>query len=309
LTTIGLYLLGDLDPRTACSQLDDWAGPVWMAESPQGADPLITAAALRLAKPRRPVGFAVVVSALRQPSVLAAACRTLAASGEDVRLGIGVGDRTWKRRLGLGATTTIGALEEEILQLREHLDAPRPGWMPDASGSASRIPIYVGAEGPKMTDLAARASDGLILPFLRTDAYLQARARQLKSAAPEARVITQVVVGVGSTAEEGAASLQRWLRYLTRGPAYRQVLVDAGMTTDDAERYSVRVAAGEPDVAVPMPVLRSLCVLGTAAECAREIVRRYAGWNDELILAAPGRRLRDLVQVGHASTETLHAQR
>lgn len=159
-----------------------------------------------------------------------------------------------------------------------------------------------------MTDLAARASDGLILPFLRTDAFLQARASQLKSAAPKARVITEVVVGVGNTADEGAASLQRWLRYMTRAPAYRHVLVDAGMTQDDVERYSQRVAAGDPDAALPMPALRSLCVLGTPAECAREIARRYAGWNDELILAAPGRRLRDLVQVGRASTETRHAQ-
>ena len=272
---ISLSLLGDIDPRTAVEQLHAWGGPVWIAESAQGADALVTAAGLRFAAPQRTVGFAVLVSALRHPWSVATACRTLAAWGGDVRLGIGVGDAAWKQQLGLETTRTVSALSGEIVRLRQSLDAPGPAWMDGGGRDDRRIPIYVGAEGPRMTAMAATSADGLILPFLRTDRYLRERVATLKAAAPRSRAVTEVVVGVADTAEAGAAKLQRWLRYITRAPLYRDVFVDAGLTPGEAERYRDRVAAGDADAALPLPIVQSICVLGTPEQCADNIARRH----------------------------------
>jgi len=291
---VSLGLLGDLDPRSAVEAVSGWSGRVWIAESAQGADALVTASALAVSRPGRPLGFAVLVSALRHPWSTAAGCRTLVACGSSVALGIGSGEPRWKRQLGLDETRIVPTLKADILRLREHLAAPPPAWLSRGGAAGHRIPIFVGAEGPRMIDMAAQAADGVILPFLRTDQYLHDRVVALKARAPGARAITEVVVGVGDTSDEGAERLQRWLRYITRGPAYRDVLTQAGLTSAAFDHY----LESREDV-LPVSVVRSIAAVGPPRQCAEDIVRRVLPWSDEVILVAPGRHLGGAIQVAN----------
>lgn len=288
---IGIGLLGDLHPFAARDALASWSGQVWIAESPQGADAVVTASILRAASPQRPLGFAVLVSALRHPWATASACRALAASGGEVRLGIGVGEAAWKQSLGLEKTRTLTALKGEIAALRQHLQAPPARW--EGVPATPAIPIYLGAEGPRMTTLAASSAEGLILPFLRTDAFLKQRVAQMKGISASARAIVEVVVGVGTSAQGAAEKLERWLRYIMKAPRYREVLSDAGL--DDSTNQAL--ARGAPEAKLPLSMLQTLCVLGTAEQCADEIQRRFSAWSDEILLVTPGRHLADLIAV------------
>lgn len=291
---VSLGLLGDLDPRAAVEAVSAWSGRVWIAESAQGADALVTAASLAASRPGRPIGFAVLVSGLRHPWSTAAGCLTLTAWGSSVALGIGSGEPRWKRQLGLDETRIVSTLKADILRLRGYLAAPAPAWLSRGGASVHRIPVYVGAEGPRMIDMAAEAADGVILPFLRTDQYLRDRVVALKTRTPGSRAITEVVVGVGDTSNEGAERLQRWLRYITRGPAYRDVLTQAGLTSAAFDHYLESTEA-----ALPVSVVRSIAAVGPPGQCAEDIVRRFIPWSDEVILIAPGRHLGGAVQVAN----------
>jgi len=298
---VSVGLLGDLDPCGAVDAVSAWNGRVWLAESAHGADAFVTAAALAAARPGRPIGFAVLVTGIRHSWTIVSGCRGLVACGSAVALGLGTGEPRWKRQLGLEGTRSVSALREEILRVREQLAAPAPAWQTKSGGSIQPVSVLVGAEGPRMLEMAAEVADGVILPFLRTDDYLRQRAVTLKTRAPLARVVCEVIAGVGDTAEAGADRLHRWLRYITRGPIYPDILMQAGLAADQVARY-----LDTEEATLPLSVVQSLAVLGPPGDCAEAIARRLLPWSDEVMVIAPGRHLGGAVAVANELTSLLN---
>jgi alkanesulfonate monooxygenase SsuD/methylene tetrahydromethanopterin reductase-like flavin-dependent oxidoreductase (luciferase family) len=145
-----------------------------------------------------------------------------------------------------------------------------------------------------MLEMAAEVADGVILPFLRTDEYLRERALSVKARAPRARVVCEVIAGVGDTAEAGANRLQRWLRYITKGPSYPGILAQAGLRPSEITDYLAAESA-----TLPVSAIQALAVVGTPHDCAQAIARRILPWCDEAMVVSPGRHLSGAVAVAN----------
>ena len=177
-TSVLLANLGSLD-RTLAAARDAQAagiGRVWLAET-AGPDALV-AAALIASQLDLEVGTAVVPIWTRSPAVLAMAAAdvVVAGGGRRFHLGLGAGGQAIVERWhGLDFTGSVERMADTIAILRQALAGGRTGHQGvRASSSGFRltsppcpelVPIYVGAIGPRMVELAARAADGLILTW------------------------------------------------------------------------------------------------------------------------------------------------
>lgn len=161
-------------------------------------------------------------------------------------------------------------------------------------------PIWLGALGPRMTELAATVADGLLIhPFStdrhlgevtlpRVDAALAAAGRPR----PELTVVGQAILAVGRTeAEQQAADdgVRSLLGFYGSTPAYRPVLDTHGWGELQPRLRQLTREGRWDDLPslVDDEVLATIAVRGTPAEAAAELRRRFAGRVDRLAVYAP----------------------
>jgi probable F420-dependent oxidoreductase len=154
-------------------------------------------------------------------------------------------------------------------------------------------PILLGALGPKMTQLAAEAADGLlVMPFNsrrhlieRTlpaiDAGLASAGRPPRaSAADSFEIVAEIIVACGrdeselAAAHAGARSL---LSFYGSTPSYRPVLDVEGWgdLQPELNGLSKQGRWAEMATTIDETMLGTLAVQGSPTECAAEIRRRY----------------------------------
>ncbi|MBO9524355.1 MAG: TIGR03617 family F420-dependent LLM class oxidoreductase [Nocardioidaceae bacterium] len=177
-------------------------------------------------------------------------------------------------------------------------------------------PVLLGALGPVMTRTAAEVADGLlVMPF---HSHRHVRERTLPAVAEglaragrtEIPLYPQAIVAMGETEEELAAAMggvRMLLAFYGSTPAYRPVLDVEGRGDLQPELNALSKAG---DVAamsalVDDTLVRTLAVVGTPAECATEIGRRFGDLADRVCCYFPGYPVTD-AQIG-ALADALHA--
>lgn len=222
----------DLGPDSglAAAQVADEAGfeSIWVNETGT-ADALVTLGAWSSVVRRATVGTGVIPFAPRSSAHLRLAARQVASLYPDrFVLGVGVGQRAMAEKLhGRTWRSPLAWTEDELGPLREN-----------------GLRVVVGALGPRMLDLAARAADGVLLNWT-TAAHAAVLRRQFAEAAADAGrdpsellVAGYVRVAVGDGATE---ALAQQVGLYSSLPFYRDHWRAMG-DPDDAE-----VALASPD--------------------------------------------------------------
>jgi 5,10-methylenetetrahydromethanopterin reductase len=150
-------------------------GAVFVAEG--HGDALAMCHPVAAATSRVRVGTAITNSALRPPVLAAKTAAQLdhAAGGRFV-LGLGVGNPVMNGRFGIAPFPPLRMIEEYVAVVRAVLAGStagyagtmfRTGMVPLDSPPARRdLPIYLGALGPRMLELAGRVADGVVLNLM-----------------------------------------------------------------------------------------------------------------------------------------------
>jgi probable F420-dependent oxidoreductase len=161
-------------------------------------------------------------------------------------------------------------------------------------------PLWLGALGPRMTELAARAADGwLIHPFSSehhlSDVALPGFEAALAAAGrarPDVTVVGQAIMAVGRTDEERAAAdagARTLLGFYGSTPAYRPVL-DAhgwGHLQPQLRTMTKEGRWGELGTLIDDEVLSTIALRGNPTEVAAELHRRFDGRVDRVAIYAP----------------------
>lgn len=161
-------------------------------------------------------------------------------------------------------------------------------------------PVLVGALGPRMTEMAAEVSDGILVMPFNSERHLAERTRPAIERGlaaggrgpGEVEITIEVIAGVGRTPEEldRARAITGILGFYGSTPAYRPVLDVHGWgdLQPELNRLSKRgdwiTMAGMIDD----EALHTLAVFGSPEECAAEIERRYGDWADRVCIYFPG---------------------
>jgi 5,10-methylenetetrahydromethanopterin reductase len=200
---VGLGFLGDAPTEEMLShiKLAEAIGfeSVWMSETRFVKDAFTMLGAFSQVTTRMGLATAVINPFTRHPVLTAVSLATLdhLSKGRAI-FGIGAGSPLILRRQGI-------KLEQPIVRVRETVEvierllageavtyrgshAPADGVRLDVKPIRRRVPVYIGATGPRMLQLAGKISDGVILNSPTSPNYLQrASAMVLREAESEGR--------------------------------------------------------------------------------------------------------------------------
>ena len=177
-----------------------------------GRDPFITSAAALRATSKMLVGPGIAASTVRASRVAGLLAATLnEESGGRFIMGVGVSHRPMVEALGLPyPSSPLGQLTSYVRELK--------AMSADGMSFGGGFPVVVGALGPKMVDLAATESDGVILNWL--------------TPAEASKVCTHIKESAGAASNDGVVSSL----FIRVGPA-ESVRADATSYNDNLPNY------------------------------------------------------------------------
>jgi 5,10-methylenetetrahydromethanopterin reductase len=248
---------------------------------------VLVAAAARVTS-RIALGVGVFNPVSMHPAEIAMAASTLQeVSGGRFHLGLGAGADEFLAWAGLAAGPPASRTERAIKEVRALLagDAPE-GWPNEGrlrTGPAS-VPIYVGAMGPRMLQLAGRLADGA-LPLLLPPSRYHFAANQISEGARRAGRDPEsldVAACIWCSIDPDRARARRALasKIAYYGASFSSdLLKDVSLTLDDFVSIQQAMSDGDIERAADLvtPAMLSLGVAGGIDEVIEASARLVAG--------------------------------
>jgi 5,10-methylenetetrahydromethanopterin reductase len=261
-----------------CVELAEEAGlgGVWVGDSPvlwRELYVLLGAAAERTDRLR--LGPAVTNPVSRHLAVTASALMTLQElSGGRAALGLG---------LGASAVRTVGAKPARLAELESAVREIRAYWAGGKAGlgyggGQAPIPLFVGASGPRMLELAGRIGDGCLAVVGLHPRQLEAARAQLRAggASGTFEVVWWVPFALSDDPEEAREDVKAYVARSLRHP------LPAELTPEEREAqerirasydYRRHLQPGAFAAVVPDEILADWAVAGTSADCRKQLER------------------------------------
>ncbi|WP_330185566.1 TIGR03617 family F420-dependent LLM class oxidoreductase [Nocardia sp. NBC_01503] len=259
----------------------------------------------------------VAIAFPRSPVHLAHAAYDLQTlSGGRFRLGLGSQIRPHiERRYGSTWSRPVDRLGDTVAAVREILRAWQTGERLDYRGEFWQHtlmppnfdpgpnphgvpPVLVGALGPRMTEMAARVADGLLVMPFNTERHFRERTlpavdRGLAGSDRPFEIIVEAIVAMGNTEQEldeARRSVRNLLAFYGSTPSYRPVLEVEGWAELQPELNLLSKQGRWREMAglIDDPMVDALTVSGTPAECAARIRNRYGDRISRVCCYFPG---------------------
>jgi 5,10-methylenetetrahydromethanopterin reductase len=280
-------------------------GAVFVAEG--HGDALALCHPVAGATSRARVGTAVANAALRPPVLAAKTAAQLdqAADGRLI-LGLGVGNTVMNGRFGIAPFPPLQMIEEYVAVVRAVLAGSpagylgtlfRTGMVPLDSPPARRdLPIYLGALGPRMLELAGRIADGVVLNLM-SPAQAGEAATLVRAAAAAAgrdpagvEVVCVVHCCLSGDADAAAAAARDVVPRYVLHPAVGPLFGEDGLGTDLRPVRELLLGGDRAGATaqVPQPVADGFVAHGDADTCARRLAQyRVAGVDLPVLFPMP----------------------
>ena len=288
---------------------------VWLTDDRLQRDPFTVLAALAVATSTVRLGPGVTNPFSRHPALIATAVATLdELSGGRAVLGLGAGG-TNHRALGVRRETPVAALAEAV-ELVRGLLAGREVTMDGRVVRAEQarldfeplrraIPIYLGARGPKMLELAGAVADGAIVGNIAAPEGWRYALGHIAAGAERAGrdpASLELTAWVYCAVDDDPAAALDAIRpqVATSLATSRPILADLGLELPAG--YARRMeelgwsleeeAVRDAGAAIPEATLRFFGLAGTPADCAeglRGLLEAFPGIAQVAIVPAPPR--------------------
>lgn len=251
----------------------------------------------------------VVIAFPRSPMNLAQAAYDLhLLSGGRFRLGLGSQIRAHvERRFGATWGRPVEHMRESVLAVKAILDHWQHGTKLDFRGEYTRhtlmtpafhpgpnpfgVPkVLVGALGPRMTEMAAEVSDGvLVMPFSsarhmaeRTVPAIERGLTLAGRSFDDIEIVAEVIVAMGRSDPEleAAKRVRSLLAFYGSTPSYRPVLDVEGWGELQPRLNALSKQGDWSSMSglITDEMISTIAVFGSPDECARQIVERYGRW-------------------------------
>ncbi len=151
-------------------------GNIWITDHYNNRDVWTTLAVLSLLTNKISLGTGVTNPYTRNAAITASSIASInELSGGRAILGIGPGDKATFDKMGIDWDKPLSKVRETVLAIRAFLakeQVSQAGFKgAQMSFTSSKIPIYIGAQGPKMLELAGAISDGVLINASHPDDF------------------------------------------------------------------------------------------------------------------------------------------
>ncbi|MCW4049517.1 MAG: 5,10-methylenetetrahydromethanopterin reductase [Candidatus Bathyarchaeota archaeon] len=206
-----------------------------------------------------------------------------------VLCGIGAGDRTSLEIVGSKMKNPVRTVRETVEIIRHQLAREKTGYEGKVFNIKAgakfnfkpekNIPIYVGAQGPKMLQLAGRIGDGALINASHPDDIKRAVVQVKKGATKANRNFDDVDIAaytsfsVAEEKKEAKKAVVPVVAYIVAGSP-SSVLETHGISVEKAREIRKNLAErnwGEAFGAVDSQMINAFAVCGTPEECVSKI--------------------------------------
>jgi len=245
------------------------------------------------------VGLGVVSAVVRHPALLAMEISTISRVHRGRLIaGVGLGVPAWIHQMGLYPPSTLAALRECVVNVRELLGGGRIERRGDVFSFdnvaltypelGDPTPIQMGVSGPNMLRLSGEISDGTVLSVGASREYVQWAIRRIDEGREKAGrssthpVTVFAIYSVDADGDKARSEAKATLSFYKQHGS--NALTDVYGISDQLNAFVSRggydaVLAGMPDVWV-----EDLTIAGTPRECAAKISALYDAGADSVAL-------------------------
>ena len=263
------------------------------------------------------LGLGVTNPYLVHPAVAAQSISTLneMAPGR-VALGIGAGDKTTLDMVGVEQDAPLTAVREALEIMRRFIARDQAGFegkmFVKREGSRfnfkvqDRIPIYVGAQGPKMLSLAGRIGDGVLINASHPEDLRSALEHVRDGIAKENRKLEDVDIGaytsfsIARTAEEAKAAVAPVVAFIVAG-CPDELLKKHEISLEAARRIKdalVKRNWGEAFSSVTSDMVDAFTVCGNPETCIEKIDALFELGITQFVAGSPlGPKVRESIDI------------
>lgn len=239
------------------------------------------------------------------PAVIASSIATIdEISGKRTILGIGAGDRLTLKALGISRKKALAAMRESIEIIRqlwvgksvtfqgEVFDIPKA----KLGFKTERIvPIYLAAQGPKMTRLAAEISDGVLIngshprDYMIARTHLEEGSRNAKRTLENFDVAAYTAFSIDKNPQRALKLAKQVVAYIVAG-SIPEVLERHNILYEDALRLEQLLDQRKHQEAIEIvtpEMVEAFAVTGTVEECIDKIETLLKTGVTQIVCGAP----------------------
>jgi 5,10-methylenetetrahydromethanopterin reductase len=279
---------------------------IWQGDNRLARDCIVLMSAFLTHTKRLRVGSGVLPIWTRNPAIIAATFSSLWELGSKVdgrgrvMLGLGAWWEPIASRVGVQMSRPLQAMRENVESIRQLLTMETVTYQGEfvnlenvsldvvyGDTSPRDIPIYIGATGPKMLELAGEICDGVCLNYGVSVKYVERAIALVEQGAKKAgKTLTDIdlpeLMVVSMSDEDPAAALHAGKKlaayYFATEP---HIMKASGVDEEIAEQAKALMSwpATEEDyerasAVIPEDIVREIMAVGTAEDCRRK-VREY----------------------------------
>ena len=219
--------------------------------------------------------------------------------------GIGAGDKTTLNILGTKMKSPLRTMRESVELIRNQLAREKKGYegtIFNTSAGArfnfkvkSNVPIYIGAQGPKMLGLAGRIGDGALInashpsDIERAVTLIKQGAKKADKKPEDVDIAAYTSFSVSDDEKSAKKSVVPVVAYIVAGSPH-SILEKHGISIEVAESIQANLAKrnwGEAFGAVKSDMIDAFAVCGTPDQCCEKIVELFKTGITHFITGSP----------------------
>lgn len=265
---------------------------VWLSEHLGGRSSIVAASHLLGRLRRIWVGLGVLNPYLFNPLNIAQVAATLSElAANRVLLGIGAGDKTSLSRAGIVWRHPLRRVEEAVERVRALLEAENLlGFKP-----ATPIPIYLGAQGPRMLRLAGRIGDGVLVNYSDVEELRWVLEEVRKGVEEAGRSMSELdvaaypAISIDEDEKKALKTAAPYAAYILSG-ASKTVLERLGVDSEIVGELKILVKRGrwrEIPGRIPAEYVRRTVFVGRAEQLREYILQLLKMGYTHIVFGAP----------------------
>lgn len=269
---------------------------IWLSDHYYNRNIAVAATAMSAVTKRIRIGLGIVNPYLYHPVLMAQLAATLTemAPGR-VALGIGAGDETALKSLGIARNRPIEKVREAVRTVRDLLHGSGGGNFGLDFKPWGHVPIYVAAQGSKMLQLAAEIGDGALIntswlfnpekPISLLKGYLTGAGRRRE----EFTIELETLVSIHEDAEKARKTVKPYVGVVCQGLS-TDMADELGVGAEVMRRIGLLVKARmwlEIHKVVPDELVEKLAIAGEPKNVRSRLEELSGMGLDGLVLGGP----------------------
>ncbi len=279
---------------------------IWLADHYCFRELIVCMTAVGMSTKRLVVASGTANPYTRHPATYAMSLATLRESiGDRLVFGIGAALAPQERLLGKRLTKNITMLKESIQITRGLLGGEEVNQAGEAFNVKELkmdfgrpVPIYLGAIGPRLIELAGQRCDGLCISAGASVNYVREAITRFREAAVRAgrdpdrlKVASYVLLSVSEDSAASKDCLKQWVANCIAEPFFQPVLTASRVKESDIQAVNESIrneGFAEGSKKLPAYLVDEFAAAGTPSQCRDKIEEFMKTGLDEIVLLPMG---------------------